>query len=158
VGASYTGTMLAGASYHESRWASTGELSDRKASLGVGKQFGAGTLKLNYLSARAYASTGAAYGDWEIVSAGGDYKLNDKTRLVAAWYYGRNKLPGAGADKAHSLVLSNEYSLSKRTILYAQLAGIKAGDAAGVVVGILGSQPVRGATSYVINTGIRHVF
>jgi len=158
VGASYTGPVLIGASFHESRWASTGEYSDRKASLGVGKQFGAATLKLNYLNTRAYASTGLIYGDWEIASAGGDYRLNERARLIAAYYHGRNKLPGAGQDKADSLILSNEYSLSKRTILYAQLAGIRAGSAAGIVVSILGSQPVRGATSYVINTGIRHTF
>jgi predicted porin len=158
VGASYTGPVLIGASFHESRWASTGEYSDRKASLGAGLPLGAVTLKLNYLSARAYASTGRIDGDWEIVSAGGDYRPNERSKLIAAYYHGRNKLPGTGEDKADSLVLSNEYSLSKRTILYAQLAGIKAGDAAGLVVSILGAQPVRGATSYVLNTGIRHVF
>ena len=158
VGASYTGPLLLGASFHESRWASTGEYSDRKASLGAGVPIGAATLKLNYLSARAYASTGRIAGDWEIASAGGDYRLNERHKLIAAYYHGRNKLPGAGRDKADSLVLSNEYSLSKRTILYTQLVAIKAGDAASPVVSILGSQPVRGATSHVINTGIRHAF
>lgn len=158
VGASYTGPLLVGASFHESRWASTGEYSDRKASLGAGVPLGAATLKLNYLAARAYASTGRVDGDWKIVSAGGDYRLNARNKLIAAYYRGRNKLSGASQDKADSLVLSTEYSLSKRTILYTQLVGIKAGDAAGLVVGILGSQPVRGATSYVINSGIRHAF
>lgn len=158
VGASYTGPVLVGASFHESRWASTGAYSDRKAGLGAGVPLGPATLKLNYLSTRAYASTGRIDGDWEIVSAGGDYKVNDRNRLIAAYYHGRNKLSGAGEDKADSLVLSSEYSLSKRTILYAQLVGIKAGDAAGLVVSVLGGQPVRGATSYVVNTGIRHNF
>jgi predicted porin len=157
-GASYTGRMIVGASFHSSRWASTGEHSDRKASLGIGMTAGVASWKLNYLSAKAYASTGAMGGDWQIISTGGDYRLNDRNTLVAAYYRGRNRMAGSADDKADSLVLSHQYGFSKRTIVYEQVAAIKAGAAAGLVVSVLGAQPVQGRTSYVVNLGIRHTF
>jgi len=158
LGASYSGRVIVGASFHASRWASTGAPSDRKASLGLGVPLGAATVKLNYLSAREYASTGLAYGNWQVISAGGDYRVNERNTIIAAYYRGRNLLAGSGADKADSIVLSHQYSFSKRTIVYGQVAGIRAGDAAGPVVSILGAQPAPGTTSYVVNLGIRHTF
>ena len=158
VGATYTGPLIVGASFHASRWASTGAPSDRKASLGFGLPAGAATFKLNYLSAQAYASTGAAQGDWRIISAGGDYRLTDRHTLAAAYYRGRNRLAGSAEDKGDSIVLSNQYGFSKRTILYQQLVAIKAGQTAGAVVTILGEPPAPGRTSYVVNLGIRHTF
>jgi predicted porin len=158
AGASFTGPVIVGASFHASRWASTGENSDRKASLGLGVPTGPATWKLNYLSAKTYASTGVMEGDWQIISAGGDYRPNDRNTLIAAYYRGRNRMAGSAEDKADSIVLSHQYSFSKRTIVYEQLAAIKAGNAAGLVVSILGAQPAPGTKSYVVNLGIRHTF
>lgn len=158
LGASYTGPVIVSGSYHASQWASTGENSDRKWSVGIGIPVGEGVVKANYLSTRAYASTGLMYGDWRIASVGGECQTSASNRVTAAYYRGRNELAGLAEDKAHSIVLSDEYSLSKRTVLYAQVAAIRARDQAGIVVSVLGGQPVGGATTYVVNTGIRHRF
>lgn len=158
VGVGYTGPLIVGASFHASRWASTGAPSDRKASLGFGVPVGAATFKINYLSAQAYASTGAAAGDWRIISAGADYRLTERHTLAAAYYRGRNRLAGSDSDKGDSIVVSNQYGFSKRSILYQQLVAIKAGHTAGAVVTLLGEPPAPGRTSYVLNLGIRHNF
>ncbi len=153
----YAGPVTVSASYHRSNWASTGEKSDEKSSVGAGIQLGQFNIKANYLQTKAFASTGALTGDWRVIGAGGDYRLSDTVLLTAAYYHGENKA-GASDNKSDNFVVSGEYSLSKRTTLYSQFAGIKAGAAADAVTTILGSQPVQGTTTFVANLGIRHRF
>jgi predicted porin len=154
----YSGPVSFSAAYHQSNWASTGEKSDEKASVGAGVAIGAFNIKANYLSTKAFASTGVISGDWRVIGVGGDYQLSDRQLITAAYYRGKNRLDSTGNNKGDSFVVSGEHSLSKRTILYAQLADIKAGKSADAVVTLLGSQPVQDASTYVINLGIRHRF
>lgn len=158
LGISYTGSVIVSGAFHESKWATTGENSERKASIGVGLPIGPVVLKANYLSTKAYDNTGAALGDWRVWGIGGEYAIGGNHTLTAAYYRGKNEVAGLEQDKAHTIVVSDEYSLSKRTTLYMQLGAIKTGDQAGIVVSLLGSQPVQGARTYVFNAGIRHRF
>lgn len=158
LGASYSGPLILSGSFHESNWASTGEKSDRKVSVGAGMPFGSAVAKINYLQTKAYMNTGVMSGDYRILSVGGEYQTSATNTVTAGYYRGKNHLPGAKDDKANSFVVSDEYSLSKRTTLYAQVAAINAGDGASTPVAVLGSQPVQGATTYVGNIGIRHRF
>jgi predicted porin len=154
----YSGPLSVSASYHRSNWASTGEKSDEKASIGAGVSLGAFNVKANYLMTKAFASTGSVSGDWRVIGVGGDYQLSDRQTLTAAYYRGKNRVDSSGNNKGDSVVVSGEHNLSKRTMLYAQMAGIKAGKSADAVVSLLGAQPVQNATTYVINVGLRHRF
>lgn len=158
LGATYAGPITLSGTFHESTWATTAAKSDQKYSAGAGAQVGPVNLKANYLVAKEYASDGVAYGRWHVLGAGGDYALTAQHTLTAAYYFGKNALAGRRGDKAHSLVVSDEYALSKRSTLYAQVAAVKAGDQAGIVVSLLGGLPVQGATTVVMNVGMRHFF
>lgn len=152
----YSGPVTVSTAYHESRWATTGELSDRKASLGAGFTTGPLNLKANYLHAKQYAQSGVTTGDWVIIGVGGDWALSAEDSVNAAVYRGKSRI---GSDNAAtSVVVGFEKNLSKRTTVYLQGAGIKAERNADFVVSLLGAQPVQGATTLVMNLGMRHRF
>lgn len=144
----YAGPLTLSASFHQSRWASTGEKSDEKRSIGAGLKLGAFNIKANYLFAKAFASTGALSGDWRLLGIGGDFQLSDSRLITAAYYRGKNKLDPTGNNEADNFVVSAEEALSRRTTLYAQFAGVKAGQAADAVVSIIG-QPVQNAKGFI---------
>jgi predicted porin len=154
----YAGPITLSTSYQHSNWASTGERSDQKASLGAAITLGSFNLKANYLKTKAFTSAGVLSGDWSVVGLGGDFKVSEHQLITAAYYRGKNSVTANNDNKADSFIVSGEQTLSKRTILYAQLAAIRAGDSADGVVSVLGSQPVQGATTLVMNLGIRHRF
>ncbi len=113
-------------------------------------------LKANYLQAKQYAQSGVTTGNWVIIGVGGDWALSAVDSLNAAVYRGKSRI---GSDNAAtSLVVGFEKNLSKRTTVYLQGAGIKAERNADFVVSLLGAQPVQGATTLVMNVGMRHRF
>lgn len=154
----YSGAVTFSSSFHQSNWADSDHASDRKASLGVSTMAGTVSLRANYLHTKAFSQDGALTGDWEVVGLGAEAPISDKTSSNISVYFGRSKIDGQGSNKATSVIGSVEQQLSKRTTLYAQAAWINAGDAADGVVSVLGSQPVKGANTQVLNVGIRHRF
>jgi predicted porin len=116
------------------------------------------SLKANYLATKAFDNAGATIGDWRVAGFGGEYRRSDHEVLTAAYYRGTNRAAAQDDDRAHSVVVSAEHRLSKRTFLYGQLAGIRAGRSAGQVVSLLGRQPVQDATTAVLNLGVCHRF
>lgn len=120
----YSGPVTVSTAYHESRWATTGELSDRKASLGTGFMMGPVNLKAPYHQAKQYAQRGVTTGTWVIIGVGGDLALSAVDCVNAAVYRGKSRIGSVNATT--SLVVGFDKNLSKRTKVYLQGAGIKA--------------------------------
>jgi predicted porin len=144
--------------------AATHEKVNDKSAYGVAYAMGDVTLKANFLNAKGYAGdTGAKTSEQEVTGLGVDYKWNAKNTLTAAYYEGKTKT--AGNSNAKSSILSNDYSLSKRTTFYSLVAITKAD--AGATQGTIAGQTasgrdvngyVLGATTTSYQVGIKHSF
>jgi predicted porin len=61
-------------------------------------------------------------------------------------------------NKTKTLVVSNDYALSKRTTLYAQLAYVDADDDSDINTQITLGSTVSGEKSTIVGIGIKHDF
>jgi predicted porin len=111
------GTFGVGAAYNESRYASLDNGHDGIRNFGVGLHETFGRLYLNGL----YTNTKNTLTDGVVqaVQAGGLYSFNHAWRLGANYQYwsGNAELEH---DKAQQITTALQYSLSKRTIVYAE--------------------------------------
>jgi predicted porin len=168
AGATYTvnGLTLSYA-YQEANGtaANNGKVNEKNA-VGAAYAMGDITVKANFLKAKATnATTGAVVtnGEQEVTGLGVDYKWNSKNTLTVAYYDGKTK--NVANSDAKSYIISNDYSLSKRTTFYA-LVGIANLDASASQ-GTIAAQTATGlaANGYTLNAtttsyqvGINHKF
>ena len=82
-------------------------------------------VKANYMKAELNSNSGTLTKENEVYGYGVEYNWNPKNLLTVAYYDGENKT--GTNDTSKSLIISNEYSLSKRTTLYALVSSHKGG-------------------------------
>lgn len=164
IGATYTGPLVVGFGYQNVADATTGEDIHKLWSLGFAVPYSAITPKFNYVEIKnGDPATGVEISKVKTTSFGVDYKWSDLNTATVAYYHA--KYNGVdSSSKTKSLVLSNEYSISKRTILYVQGARVDAGEsgladplqALKQTIVVDGTAP--GKTTMLVGLGINHTF
>lgn len=162
LGATYAGPFTLSAAYQQTADSTSGAILSQLWSLGAAMPVGPVTVRFNYFGVIDRASSGPDISNVRALGAGLDYQWNPANLLTLAAYY--DAYQGAHHSATKSLVLSNDYSLSKRTVVYAQLAYVDAGSAGSVdpleslKTSIVAGGTAPGATTFLANVGIRHNF
>lgn len=163
-GASYSGPVTLGLGYQRNDDTLSGVELSRLYSAGVAVPFGAFTGRLHYIDVvNRNPVGGARISKVDGIGVGVDLKWGGANTTTVALYH--NRYEGvASQSTTKSLVLSNDYVLSKRTTLYAQLAHVDA-DAVGAadpLQGLKGSIVVGGTApgrkTTLLGVGINHTF
>lgn len=157
VGGSYTGPVTVSASYQEMRNnVATGDI--KQYGLGAAVPLGPVTAKLLYLNTKSDLGVTTAGRTTKVDAwgAGVDWAWNSANTLTLAYYDVKDK--DAADDKTKTLVLSNDLALSKRTVVYAQLAYADASVGATRLTSISASVPVAGTKSSIVGVGVKHDF
>ena len=157
IGGSYTGPVILSASYEFMKDAVTGNKNIEHTGLGIAFPYGDFTFKANYLMAENSGADGVRTGKIDSLGLGMDWRWHPANNFTVAYYDNKDK--DHPSDHTRNLVLSNDYSLSKRTTLYAQLAYVDAKEGATFRTTIVadGNTP-GGAKTTLINLGINHTF
>jgi predicted porin len=154
IGLSYKGPVVVSLSYQQIEGAPDAE--SKRVGLGVAVPFGALTFKALYAKATQDDLSGDEVGDTDNLGVGLDFAWSPQSTATVAFYYGKDDV--IDDNKTKTLVISNDYALSKRTTLYAQLAYVDADDDSAINTQItLGATP-SGEKSTIVGFGIMHNF
>jgi predicted porin len=173
AGVVYTGPITVSAYYNEVKnTATSGPAEGAKSEqYGVGvavpfSNFGmpALTVKGQYIKAKQDAlndGIGGLRSDTDHFSIGMDFAWNPTNVATIAYYHSDNDK--ISKDKTDMIVLSNDYSLSKRTVLYVQTAIVDADEGSTYFTqALLGPKgqlsPVLDKTNVIFGVGISHSF
>lgn len=157
LGGSYTGPVVVSLSYEYMKDAVTGNKNIEHTGVGAALPYGDFTFKANYLTAKNSGADGVRTGKIDSIGVGMDYRWHPSNSLTVAYYDNKDK--DHPLDHTRNLVLSNDYSLSKRTTLYAQLAYVDAKEGATFRTTIVADASTPGgAKTTLINLGINHTF
>jgi len=159
LGASYSGPVTLSGSYQGVKDKVTGVTDIKHYGLGI--KFPVSTvlaIKANYLEAKNYDGvTARETAKIQGASFGLDYKWHPANTATIAYYDNKDKINPL--DQTHNVVLSNDYSLSKRTTLYAQMAYVDAKAGATIRTSIVAAGvPAQGEKTMLLNAGINHTF
>jgi predicted porin len=160
VGAVYADgplTLSAGYQKQNGNNANTSINENAKTTVGAAYKFGAATVKVNYLDTSSNNTSGVEAFNYRVTGLGVDYPLNAKNTLTVAYYNAENKAASASAtDDSKTWIVSNDYSLSKRTTLYGLVSGSKQG--AGYTGASASGTAAAGVTQTLFQAGVRHTF
>lgn len=157
LGLAYSGGPFSLSTGYHTTNGSNGNKADQKAFVGGGYRLGDFTFKANYLNAKNYAVGGSEQNAYKLFGVGADWAATANQTVTVAYYKVKND--NVNYNNANNLVLSDDYSLSKRTTLYVQLGLIDAKSNADPGVTVLGnSSLVQGTKTTVFNAGVKHNF
>jgi predicted porin len=157
LGATYSGPVSLSAAYQSTNKPHTSTRLSTLYTVGAGYTMGDFTGKLNYLRGENKdAATLLDASKVSVVGLGLDWKTAANNTVGAALYMGKDKLNSA--DKTTTLILSDEYALSKRTTLYATLAFADAKAGATLKTSMVNNGTLAGTTTSLLNVGIKHSF
>lgn len=156
-GATYTGPITLSAAYQSAQKAATSERVSTKHSVGAGYASGAWSGKLNYLkSVNKDALTLKETTRVGMVGLGLDWRTASNNTLMAAVYWAKDN--NNSADKTTTMILSDEYAVSRRTTCYATLASANARAGATVNTTVVAGGTLADTKSVLLNAGIKHAF
>ena len=91
-----------------------------------------------------------------MLGLGLDWKTASNNTMMAAVYVAKDR--NNSADKTTTIILSDEYALSRRTTLYATLASVDARAGATVNTTVVAGGTLSDARTTLLNVGIKHAF
>lgn len=156
LGATYTGPVTLSAAYQGTDQPSTGKRHSTLYSLGAAYAMGDFTAKANYLRGVNKNTALVEVSDVGVWGLGLDWKTSTNNTVMAALYVGKDK--NNAADKTTTLILADEYSLSKRTTLYGQMAFADAKSGASLLTTAVAGGTLANANTTQLNVGIKHAF
>ena len=146
------------------------------ADFGLGYTYGAWAIRAQYGEFKDYGAASLAgtggnlVDDFKVWGIGVDYNTNAANKLNLSFYDGKNS-SAATDNKTQEIALMDNYSLSKRTSVYGQIASLKLDANAGLIgsamgglftpVGAVGVSSVNGSSSErttYIGVGMTHSF
>ncbi|MDQ3058329.1 MAG: porin [Pseudomonadota bacterium] len=155
LGATYSGPVSLSAAYQSTNAPGTSDRLSTLYTLGAGYTMGDFTGKVNYLRG-VNKNTPFAETKVGVMGLGVDWKTASNNTVMAAIYSGKDR--NNTADKTTTLILSDEYSLSKRTTLYGQLAFAKAKAGATLLTTVVAGGTMANENTTLLNVGVRHSF
>ncbi|HWH75485.1 MAG TPA: porin [Methylibium sp.] len=165
LGVTYVGPITVSGSYQQIKGGAGTDAETERFGVGVAVPFGDFTFKALYAASKADDIAGDKVSDADYFGVGVNWNWNPQNTLIVAYYQGKDKegtsvttlLPHSGKTK--DLVLSNDYALSKRTTLYAQLVYSDIDDNANTALSIAADRgPVAGEKTTIFGMGIKHSF
>ena len=157
LGATYAGPVSLSAAYQSTNKPNTSDRLSSLYTIGAGYNMGDFSGKINYLrGVNKNAATLLESSKVDVVGLGVDWKTAASNTLGASVYYGKDK--NNSADKTTTLILSDEYSLSKRTTLYGTLAFADAKSGATLLTSVVAGGTMANTTTTLLNIGIKHSF
>ena len=156
LGATYTGPVTLSAAYQSTNLPNTSERMSTIYTVGAGYTVGAFTGKLNYLRGDNKNAALVETSRVGVTGVGIDWKTASNNTVTAAAYFGKDK--NNSADKTSTLILSDEYALSKRTTLYGQLVFANANAGATLRTTMVAGGTAADKTTSLLNIGIKHSF
>lgn len=156
LGVTYTGPATVSASYQSTNKPGTTDRLSKLYSIGAGYTAGAFTGKINYLRGANNNAALVETSDVGVLGLGVDWKTGANNTVMAALYFGKDK--NNGADKTNTLVLSDEYALSKRTTLYGTLALAQAKAGATLRTTVVAGGTAANTNTTLLNIGVKHSF
>ena len=156
LGLTYTGPVVLSAAYQTTNAPNTSKMISKLYTLGAGYTMGDVTVKANYLHGLNKDTSFVETSKVSVFGLGLDWKTASNNTVTAAIYSGKDKLNTT--DKTTTLILTDEYSLSKRTTLYGQLAFANAKVGATARTSVVAGGTVPDATTTLFNVGVKHSF
>jgi len=156
LGLTYTGPVSVSAAYQSANRPNTSDRLSTLYSIGAGYTMGDFTGKLNYLRGTNKNLALVETSKVGVVGLGVDWKTATNNTVGVAAYFGKDK--NNSADKTTTLILSDEYALSKRTTLYGQLAFANAKAGATLLTTMVAGGTMADKTTSLFNVGIKHSF
>ena len=158
LGASWTGPITLSASYQEIQSAPDQD-GTKHGMVGAAVPFGPVTVKASYQKSEEKIAN-VKISDVNFFGVGVDFAWNPTNTLNATYYYGKDKIRRAGnlEDKTSTLVLSNDYAISKRTTLYVQGAYADAKGAPSLRTGVIVNGAHPDAKTSMVGVGVSHNF
>jgi predicted porin len=134
-----------------------GSFSRTKQPLAIASAINSFSASPTFLpTASAFASAGSNNDKTDVLDIGMSYRLNGFVTLITAVEDERVHFVGASGGKARQYNIGAQYTLSKRSVLYAMLSSQRA---SGMYLpGIIGGAPGRNKTQNVFALGIDHTF
>lgn len=164
LGATYSGPATVALGYQAMKDSASGATVSRLWSAGLAVPFGgAFNGRLNYIDVTNNVTSGGRISNVQSGGAGIDYSWNGNNTTTLAGYYSHYK-SDAHNSSTRSVVLSNDYSFSKRTTLYLQLAYVDAGSVGtadaleGLKTSIVAGGTAPGAKTLLAGAGLKHSF
>lgn len=154
LGASYSGPVTIGASYKQIEGALDAET--QRYAIGVAIPFGSLTGKIHYSHSEEDDLGGTKARETDALGVGLDLAWNTQNTLTLAYYYGKDKDVSEGKSK--TLIVSNDYALSKRTTLYAQLIYADVDLNASAAAQVAPGDAVNGEKTTIFGVGVSHNF
>lgn len=155
LGLTYSGPVSVSVAYQTADHLNSNEAS-KMYSVGAGYTMGAITAKANYLNATNNNTAGLETNDVGIFGLGLDWKTSSANTVIAAFYRGKDDK--FSNSTTSTLILANEYALSKRTTLYGQLAFANVDAGAGLRTSVIEGGTQSGKNTSLLNVGIKHTF
>ena len=156
LGATYTGPVSLSAAYQSTNKPNTTDRISTLYSIGAGYTMGAFTSKLNFLRGENKNLSLADTSKVDTVGLGLDWKTAANNTASAVVYSGKNKL--VDQDKTMTFILSDEYSLSKRTTLYGTLVFADAKANASALTSVALTPVAKDKNTTLLNIGVKHSF
>ena len=156
LGVTYRGPVTVSAAYQATNLPGTTSRQSTLYTLGAAYAMGDITGKVNYLRGVNKNAALVETSDVGVFGLGLDWKTSANNTVMAAIYLGKNKTNSA--DKTTTLVVADEYALSKRTTVYGQAAFAKARSGATLLTTAVAGGTVANATTTQLNVGIKHAF
>ncbi|MBC7858188.1 MAG: porin [Burkholderiaceae bacterium] len=156
LGATYAGPVSLSASYQQANVANTSERGSRMYSIGAGYSMDALTVKANFLRGDNKNAALVETSKVNVFGLGAEFKTAANNTVGASIYFGKDK--NNGNDKTNTFILSDEYSMSKRTTLYAQLAYADAKVGSTLLTSVINGGTAANQNTSVLNVGIKHSF
>lgn len=156
LGLTYAGPLSFSAAYQSTNKPGTSDRMSAIGTVGVGYTMDALTAKLNYLHGVNKNAALVETSKVGVVGLGLDWRTAANNTVIAAVYFGKDK--NNGADKTTSLILSDEYALSKRTTLYGTLTHADAKSGATLLTTIVAGGTAPNQKTTLLNAGIKHSF
>lgn len=156
LGATYSGPLSVSAAYQSTNLPNTSEKMSTLYSLGAGYTMGAFTGKLNFLRGDNKNAALVDTSKVDVIGLGVDWKMASNNTLMAAMYFGKDK--NNNADETKTLILSDEYALSKRTTLYGILTFVDAKAGATLLTTMVNGGTAANTNTTLFNIGVKHSF
>ena len=156
LGLTYSGPVSVSAAYQSTNKPGTSDRVSSVYTVGAGYAMGEISGKLNYLRGVNKDAALVETSDVQVVGLGLDWKTAANNSAMAAVYFGKDK--NNGANKTTTLILSDEYALSKRTTLYGTLAFAEAKSGANLLTTVVAGGTAANNKTTLVNIGIKHSF
>lgn len=129
---------------------------NKRSTFGAAYTIGALTLKANYLTVDSYNSSGVNDAENKTTGLGVNYAVNAQNTVTVAFYDSENKKVANNTSK--TWIVGNDYSLSKRTTVYALVAGNKGGSAFSSSTATSMGATTAGVSNTAFQLGVNHKF